>query len=295
MRAVDERGRLFATTSFLPDVLARHGISGLEIDHALPGSDPPDRPAERAEGAGRTDNGTPLPTGSPAGGAGPARGLHDARDGAGCRGRRPESKPVPPGAAPPSRGRPDAVRPARHVGTGRQRRAPDLILGGPRLLRSRPWPAAAAAGDLPLGHVAPAGRCPSRSRPHRRRPGLRRGGRAPPPRRAAAPGGRRVGRDLRGALRRRRLDRRHAGAAPADPPRVAAGARRAAAGERRAPGGDLGRAGPGPRALGRRPSTPTCRTRPRSSARCWRSRAARTSTSSTACGRTARPTPPSSG
>ena len=117
--------------------------------------------------------------------------------------------------------------------------------------RFRPWRRLPGPGDLPLAHVAPAGRCPSRSRPHRRRPGLRRGGRAPPPRRAAAARGRRVGRDLRGAVRRRRLDRRHAGAAPADPPRVAAGARRAAAGERRPPGGDLGRAGPGPRALGR--------------------------------------------
>ena len=55
-----------------------------------------------------------------------------------------------------------------------------------------------------------------------------------------------VGRAVRDPLRRRRVHRRHPGAAAAAAPRVAAGARRPAAGQRRAPGRHLGRSGPGP-------------------------------------------------
>ena len=54
------------------------------------------------------------------------------------------------------------------------------------------------------------------------------------------------------------------------PPRVAAAAGRAAAGQRRAPGGDLGRPRRAPAATTWSPSTPTCRTRRRSSPRCSR-------------------------
>ena len=54
------------------------------------------------------------------------------------------------------------------------------------------------------------------------------------------------------------------------PPRVAAAAGRAAARQRRAPGRASRPASPAPAATASSPSTPTCRTRPRSSPRCWR-------------------------
>ena len=175
-----------------------------------------------------------------------------------------------PGAAPPSRGRPRGHgrrdRPARHVGCCRPPRAPDLILGGPQSV---------GCGGIGGGARRGAGR---RSGPGRSTLGAM----TPAPvdlsvvvpmyneeavlpllverLRPVADG---VGRAVRDPLRRRRVHRRHPGAAAAAAPRVAAGARRPAAGERRAPGRHLGRPGPRPRAAGSSPSTPTCRTRPR--------------------------------
>ena len=69
-------------------------------------------------------------------------------------------------------------------------------------------------------------------------------------------------------VRRRRQPGPHPSAAPAAVPRVASGARGAAACQRRAPGCDLRRLGPSAGDDCVVPSTPTCRTRPRSSPTC---------------------------
>ena len=128
-------------------------------------------------------------------------GGHDTRDGVGAAAKRPESKFVPSGAAPPSRGRPrghTAGTDRLDTSARRPPRAPDLILGGPQSSAAsvRPGRAGRApgrAGTRSASALDPWRHDPRPGRPERRGPHVRRGGGAAPPRGAAAPGGRRPG------------------------------------------------------------------------------------------------------